>query len=138
MRPETIQEVRQSWSQVLPIAPQAAAMFYERLFALDPSLQELFNGNMTTQGERLMQMIDVAISKLDEPDVLMPALQGLGARHTNYGVRPEHYGTVGTALLQTLEQGLGPAFTPAVREAWVEVYSVMAKVMIEAANAPRP
>ena len=36
---------------------------------------------------------------------------------------------VGTALIKTLEQGLGPAFTPDVKDAWVSVYGVMTQVM---------
>lgn len=79
-----------------------------------------------------MQMIGVAVSKLDDLDTLIPALQALGRRHVPYGVLPEHYPTVGAALLKTLEQGLGAAFTPAVKAAWTEVYGVMAKVMIDA------
>ena len=79
-----------------------------------------------------MQMIDVAISKLDKLDVLIPVLQGLGMRHAGYGVQAAHYETVGAALLKTLGQGLGDAFTPQVRDAWTTVFGVMASVMIEA------
>ena len=49
-------------------------------------------------------------------------MQALGRRHAGYGVRPEHYDTVGAALLWTLEQGLGDAFTDDVRAAWAEAY----------------
>ena len=34
-----------------------------------------------------------------------------------------------TALVWTLEQGLGPKFTPEVREAWIAAYSLLADVM---------
>lgn len=61
-----------------------------------------------------MQMIAVAVSKLDNPGVLMPALQGLGRRHAAYGVQGQHHGTVGAALLKTLRQGLGAAWVPEV------------------------
>ena len=74
----------------------------------------------------------------DERDALegiVPAVQALGRRHDGYGVRDEHYATVGSALLWTLEQGLGAAFTPAVRNAWTEAYGTLASVMIEAANS---
>lgn len=132
MNPEIVRLVQQSWGQVLPIAPQAAALFYKNLFELDPALKSLFKGDMEAQGTRLMQMIDVAVSKLDKLDVLIPVLQGLGTRHVGYGVQPQHYDTVAAALLKTLEQGLGDAFTPQVRSAWEAVYSAMANVMIEA------
>ena len=60
---------------------------------------------------------------------MVPAVRQLGARHANYGVRDEHYATVGSALLWTLEQGLGDKFTPAVHDAWLTVYELLAGVM---------
>jgi hemoglobin-like flavoprotein len=89
------------------------------------------------QGEKLMQMIGVAVSKLDAPEVLVPALQALGRRHGGYGFQDKDYGTVGAALLSTLEKGLGPAFTAEVKAAWAEVYGVMTEVMTEAARVAR-
>ena len=78
----------------------------------------------------------MALGKLDNPRVLMPVLQGLGRRHASYGVRDEHYDTVGAALLRTLRQGLGAAWAPEVEEAWTEVYGVLAGTMKEAAAVP--
>ena len=44
-----------------------------------------------------------------------------------------HYDTVATALVWTLEQGLGDDFTPATRQAWVEAYTILAGTMQQAA-----
>jgi nitric oxide dioxygenase len=52
-----------------------------------------------------------------------------------YGVTDAHYDTVAVALLETLEKGLGPGFTPAVREAWTTTYTTLATVMKDAASA---
>lgn len=133
MNDEIISQVQQSWAKVQPIASQAAELFYKNLFELDPSLKSLFKGDMKAQGEKLMQMIGTAVAKLTELDTLVPALQGLGKRHAGYGVVTAHYDTVGAAFLNTLSQGLGEDFTPAVKAAWTTVYGVMSKVMIEAA-----
>jgi methyl-accepting chemotaxis protein len=134
MDEQVIGDVQSAWKVVQGIAPQAAALFYSNLFAADPSLKPLFKGDMEEQGKKLTQMIGVAVGKLTDPDVLVPALQGLARRHVSYGVRDEHYATVGSALLKTLEQGLGAAFTPRVRASWAEVYGVMSTVMIAAAK----
>ncbi len=136
MNDTSIQLVRETFDLVEPIAPQAAAMFYANLFAADPLLVPLFKGDMAAQGRRLMQMIALAVSKLDEPTTLMPALAQLGQRHAGYGVRDAHYDTVGVALLTTLRQGLGVAYTPEVEEAWTEVYGVIASTMKAAAKLP--
>jgi hemoglobin-like flavoprotein len=132
MNKQIVQMVQQSWAQVAPIAPQAAQLFYNNLFTLDPALKPMFRGDMQLQGQRLMGMIGAAVGKLGELDTLVPILQNLGRRHGGYGVLPSHYDTVGVALLKTLEQGLGDAFTPQVRAAWASVYGVMRSVMLEA------
>ena len=136
MNDTSIQLVRETFDLVDPIAPQVAAAFYARLFAADPSMQALFKGDMETQGRRLMQMIALAVARLDEPELLLPALQELGQRHAGYGVRDAHYDTVGAALLGTLRQGLGVAYTPEVHEAWTDVYGVFSSTMKAAAKVP--
>ncbi len=135
MEQATIDLVQSSWKSVEPIADQAAGLFYNHLFVADPSVKALFKGDMTAQGKKLMQMIGAAVGKLNDLGTLVPILQNLGKRHAGYGVLDAHYQTVGGALLLTLEQGLGPAFTPEVRAAWTEVYGVMADVMIAATKA---
>ena len=134
MTPHQIDLVQASWKQVLPIAETAAQMFYGRLFFLDPSLRPLFVGDMRQQGRKVMAMISFTVNGLDRLDELLPTVKALGRRHVAYGVRPEHYYTVGAAFLWTLEQGLGESFTPAVREAWVAAYGVLANTMRDAAE----
>jgi len=134
MTPVQIGHVRRSFALIEPIAPQAAALFYENLFTADPRLRPLFQGNMAQQGARLMTMIGAAVGLLEEPDVLVPELRKLGMRHVNYGVRDEHYATVGTALLKTLKQGLGNAYTDDVHAAWVALYRVVSETMMDAAR----
>ena len=134
MTPAQIGHIRRSFSLVEPIAQQAAALFYDKLFTADPSLRRLFQGNMAQQGARLMNMIATAVDLLEEPDALIPALRKLGARHVNYGVKDEHYATVGAALLKTLRQGLGEAYTDEVHVAWVALYGVVSTTMMDASR----
>lgn len=138
MTPEQKQLVQATFAKVAPIADDAAAMFYARLFELDPSLRPMFKGDMREQGRKLMRMIGVAVNGLDRLDALVPAVQQLGTRHAGYGVRDEHYDTVATALVWTLERGLGPAFTEEVKEAWVTVYGILASTMKQGATAAVP
>ncbi|WP_083278112.1 methyl-accepting chemotaxis protein [Colwellia sp. PAMC 20917] len=135
MTPKQIDLVQESWKKVLPIATQAAEIFYQKLFALDPALKPLFKSNMSEQGNKLMTMLDTAVKLLNSPEKLVPAVQKLGARHVHYGVKESHYDTVGAALLDTLAEGLGDDFTLSVKRAWTAVYGVLAKTMIDAAKA---
>ena len=133
MNDHQIQLVRQSFTLVQPIADQAAALFYDKLFERDPSISTLFRGDMAQQGARLMHMIEGAVSMLDRPAMLKHALLRLGERHAGYGVVDAHYPVVGAALLDTLAVGLGDAFTPEVREAWATMYAAVVQAMREGA-----
>jgi hemoglobin-like flavoprotein len=125
--------VQSSFSKVLPIAEQAAALFYGRLFEIDPSLRPLFKGDMKEQGRKLMHMIATAVRGLDHLETIVPGVKDLGVRHVGYGVKNDHYETVGAALLWTLQKGLGDDFTDETKEAWTVVFGVLASVMKDAA-----
>ena len=122
--------VRESWLRCQPTLRQAGAQFYERLFALDPAVRQLFaSTDMTEQQRKLTVMLTKIVSQLDRPDTLGPEVTALGRRHVHYGASEADYETVGAALLWTLEHALGEAFTPAVREAWTEAYLLVATLM---------
>jgi hemoglobin-like flavoprotein len=126
--------VQSTFASIATIADDAAVLFYQRLFELDPALRPMFRGDMAEQRKKLMQMITAAVKGLDRLEQLVPVVQDLGRRHVRYGVEDGHYETVGAALLWTLEAGLGRAFTPDVKEAWAAVYGLLATTMKEAAR----
>jgi len=136
LTPKQIELVQGTWEQVVPISDQAATLFYGRLFELDPQLKPLFSTDIKEQGKKLMTMITAAVRGLNDLGKLVPVVQDLGRRHVGYGVTDSHYDTVGSALIWTLDKGLGPAFTPEVKESWVAVYTVLATTMKDAANEP--
>ena len=125
--------VETSFAEVAPIADQAAIIFYDDLFMRDPSLRRLFPDDMTEQRRKLMQMLATAVANLRTWDRIAAAVKALGARHVGYGVQPAHYDAVGASLIATLEQGLGPAFTPEVRDAWIACYSAVSAEMLAVA-----
>ena len=129
MHPVQIQLVQSSFARVEPIADTAAALFYARLFELDPSLRPMFRGSIEEQGKKLMMTLKVVVTGLTRLEALVPAVQALGRRHAGYGVSDAHYDTVAEALLWTLQQGLGEDFTPDVATAWATAYGILADVM---------
>ena len=130
MTPAQKQLVQTTWGQVVPIADAAAAMFYARLFVIDPTTRPLFRAtDLAQQRKKLMQVIGMAVTGLDKLDALVPTVEDLGRRHAGYGVRDEHYDSVGAALLWTLEQGLGSAWNAETKAAWTEVYGLLSGVM---------
>lgn len=125
--------VQSTWEKCIPIADAAAAIFYAKLFELDPSLKALFSSDMKEQGRKLMTMITTAVRGLSNLPSIVGAVQQLGRKHVAYGVKDEHYDTVGAALLWTLGQGLGDAFTAEVENAWATTYTLLANTMKDAA-----
>jgi hemoglobin-like flavoprotein len=124
--------VKETLALVLPIADAAAEMFYQHLFEIAPEVRPLFKGDMKKQGAMLMGSIKLAVDNINNPDILLPAIQKLGERHAKYNVQEDHYTTVGQALLWTLEQGLADAFTSDVKSAWAATYTTLACEMIKA------
>jgi len=139
MHPNQAQLIRDSFAKIEPKAAVVALIFYQRLFALDPSLRPLFKNDIEQQGVKLMQALRFAVAAVDNPRELLPVLESLGRRHVYYGVKESHYETVGAALLETLSHLLGSAFTAELKEAWLAVYTLMADTMKRAAaKLPEP
>lgn len=134
MNPLQIELVRDTFAGLAPRAEEFATQFYRRLFDLDPELRPMFPPSLDEQGRKLTQMLAAAVGMLNRPQQLIPALENLGRRHVGYGVRDEHYATVGTALLLTLEAMLGQHFTRDVRDAWAVLFGIVSSTMKNAAN----
>ena len=135
MSPDQKALVQESWRKLAPAADAAARLFYDRLFTTDPTTRPLFGGaDLTEQRRKLVQTLTVVVQGLDRLDALVPAVADLGRRHARYGVSESHYGTVGAALLWTLEQKLGAGWTPEVKAACQGAYTVLADVMRGAAR----
>ena len=119
----------------LAVMPEVAgALFYERLFAANPSFRQMFKDDMHVQSVKLMTMLEIVVYNLHQPGQLLPAIRDLGVRHVGYGVKLADYDALKEALVWTLEQALGEDCTPAVREAWTVCYDELAGEMKEAAS----
>jgi hemoglobin-like flavoprotein len=118
------------------MADTTAALFYGRLFAIDPAARRLFAAtDMTAQGTLFMQMLTVFVRSLDDLSKMEPAIESSGKRHQSYGVVSSDYDVVGQALLWAFAQSLGSRFTPAARDAWTEAYRILAGTMQRGALA---
>ena len=136
MTPEKIHMVQASFDKILPVAETVSALFYNRLFELDPLLRPIFPVDLQGQGHKLIAMIHVVVANLGRLDTVVPAIQALGRRHSSYGVADQHYETFCAALIWALERCLADDFTPEVRGAWVEMYAVLSNTMKAATQVP--
>jgi len=130
MTPADVALVKSSFDKVKPIASDAAALFYGRLFETAPEVKPLFKGEISEQGRKLMATLAVVVNGLDNLPSILPAASALAKKHVSYGVKAEHYTPVGAALLWTLERGLGTDWTPQVAAAWTNAYTTLSGFMI--------
>lgn len=130
MTPDQVKAIQSSFAKVVPISEQAAALFYGRLFEITPAVKPLFRGDLEEQGRKLMGMLGAVVNGLGNIETILPAASALAKRHVDYGVKADDYEPVGAALLWTLERGLGAQWTPEVKAAWTEAYTVLANFMI--------
>lgn len=130
MTPEQVALIQRSFAKVAPIAGEAAALFYGRLFEIAPEVRPLFLGDMKEQGRKLMGTLAVVVNGLTNLESVLPAASALAKKHVHYGVKAEHYGPVGVALLWTLERGLGTEWTSDLAAAWTAAYTTLSGYMI--------
>jgi hemoglobin-like flavoprotein len=133
MTPEQIKLVQDTFAKVGPISGKAAELFYGRLFEIAPQVRAKFPNDMTEQRKKLMATLAIVVNGLNNLDTILPAASALAKRHVSYGAEAAHYPVVGEALLWTLEQGLGPAWTPEVANAWTGAYTTLSGFMISEA-----
>lgn len=125
--------IRRTWAQAVSISEEMSRVFYGNLFRLDPTTKPLFVGDLRLQGRKLVQTLGFIVDNLEDPKTLLPSAKALAKRHVDYGVVPKQYASVGTALIKTLAQILGDAFSKEDEKAWASVYGSLSDAMIKAA-----
>lgn len=129
--------VQTSFEKFIVDIDVASRVFYDHLFAIQPTLIPLFKGDTQVQGRKLITMILFIVNGLDDLDSLLPQIQMLGETHVGYGVKPQDYHTMLDALVATLKHNLGREFTPETEAAWRTVYSLMAETAIQSGFSDR-
>lgn len=135
MNTRQIELVQESFEKMRPIADQAAATFYKRLFEIAPHYRHMFKRDISEQGAMLMSTLGLAVGGLKNLETILPAVRALGQRHAGYGVTAADFQPVAEALIWTLDFYFGKDFTPELKDAWVAAYTILAGVMIEAGEA---
>lgn len=136
----TVNEVEKSWATVETMgAETVGVLLFRQIFDIAPEALQLFSfkdepdlfesEKLKKHGAAVVRTCGKAVSGLRDVQTLAPVLKALGEKHKTYGVIPAHYDVVGEALMRTLSLGLGDAFTPKIRCAWLDVYACIAITM---------
>jgi len=118
------------FKNIFTAAPEALALFP---FKDEKDLYE--SSSLKGHGVKVVTTVDVAVSKLRDLPTLVPVLQELALKHVGYGVLPAHYPVVGGALIKTLKDGLGEAWTAEVEAAWLKVWGLISSTMLGAVES---
>lgn len=132
MTPMQVELVKNTFEKIAVPPEQAGAIFYARLFELDPRARNLFRGDLAQQGRALFAMLEMIAKTLEVREKIVPIVHELGHRHALYGVDAPDYGPFRQALLDTLERLLGPHFVLPIRDAWGAAYDELADIMRQA------
>ena len=109
------------------------AHFYQRLFAHNPELQDIFNMSNQHTGRQqvaLFEAIAAYAKNIENLSALTTAVERIAQKHTSFNIQPDHYGVVGHHLIETLRELATDAFTTEVEEAWIQAYQFLAGIFI--------
>lgn len=135
--PLNVELLESSFSEIKERKTEFTTCFYTNLFTDYPEVKPLFTKtDMEEQQKKLFQSLVFTVESLRKPDVLTSALTGLGSRHVQYGVLPEHYPMVGSTLLKSFAICLQQAWTSDTEQAWIEAYAAVTQLMLEGAEYP--
>jgi len=130
--------LRISFARIRAQGGIAGLVFYQKLFSSEPALRELFHTSIELQTRKLMESLSYVVATLEDPEALVPVLEGLGRRHVVYGVCDHHYDLVTKALSESFKEILGESFTREVEEAWRQALDFVAITMKRGAGQYRP
>lgn len=136
MTQDQIAMVKLSFEKLRPIAQVAGELFYANLFEIAPQARAMFRTPIPEQAGKLMYTLSYVVTHLHTPETILDDVRKLAVKHVQYGAQPEHYAIVGTALLKTLEQGLGNDWNEDLKAAWAEAFGMISDAMIGASYIP--
>ena len=128
---DTTDLIEKSFSKVIENKQLFINQFYNDLFEMAPEVEYLFkNTTKEKQGEKLYEALVILVENIRSPEVIEEILKPLGEDHVGYGAQPAHYKIVGECLVNTIKKLNGDDWGDAMREAWLETYQTVAKLMI--------
>jgi hemoglobin-like flavoprotein len=131
MQKASISMVQSHYRAVSGRLEEIVARFYETMFKRHPEVRILFPAEMSRQREHLATALAVVARNIADLAALEGPLMEMGARHTAYGVRPEHYAMVRDTLLDALGWVSGPAWNAELEGAWREALNTISVAMLK-------
>ncbi|MBJ2067918.1 NO-inducible flavohemoprotein [Serratia odorifera] len=129
---QTIATVKSTIPLLAATGPKLTAHFYDRMFAHNPELKDIFNMSNQRNGDQRQALFDAICAyagNIENLAALLPAVERIAQKHASFNIQPEQYQIVGTHLLATLDEMFSPG--QEVLDAWGKAYGVLANVFIQ-------
>ena len=122
--------IRESFDTLRQRLEPASMSFYDSLFRRAPDLRAMFRDDLAGQGMKFMTTLGTIIGNLEDPEAQGDRFAELGRGHALIGVKAAHFAPMGEALIETLREELGAAFSPEMEAAWRAAYDELAARII--------
>lgn len=138
-----VEAIAQSWGEVKAFgAERAGIILFKRLFIAAPETFLMFSDfkdipNWEESREFkhhcriVMNIVGTAVSLLKDPESLDGTLEYLGLKHEGFAITQQHFDILGVELIHTLREALGPKLTPGVEQAWTQMYTYIADIIVK-------
>ena len=138
MTPEQIELVQRAWGRVTALNNTYVQEVYTELFRLSPDLINLFPDPAGMPVTKVSETLNTVITSLEQLDALSFIIRDLGRRHRQFSVQSHQFGLLKQALTLVLARRLGEHFTPALSDAWSQMYDEIAALMLEGLGQHTP
>lgn len=129
--------IRQSFARLREDFDRHSTFFYDALFRHAPELRPMFRDDLAGQGMKFMTTLNRIIDQLEDPEGIAARYAELGRLHASLGIVATHFDPMGEALIDTMRNAMGEAFTPEHESAWRHSYRDISDTMIRAGGIPR-
>ncbi len=130
-----VSQINRTFVPVLARPEAAIEYMFAQLFVRSPELRSLFPLSMIATRTQTAAAISALISGVGQPGGCEESLRELARDVRRYGVGKAQYELFGDALIMTLEQLNGVAWTPEAAAAWKNLVGYFGSVMRAAADA---
>lgn len=140
LEPHIIDIFKQSAPLLARSVDDITPAFYGRLFGEHPEVRVYFNQSHQRDGSQpraLARGLVAFAQNIENLGALAGFVTRVANKHVSLNVQPEHYGAIGSSLLATIREVLGPIVRDLdiemddVIDAWGQAYGVLAKILIQ-------
>lgn len=133
LSPTTIQIIKSITPAVAENAENITNDFYKRMFEKNPEVKAFFNEahqHAGSQQKALAAAVAAYFTHIENPAVLLPAIEVIAQKHCSLQIKPEHYPIVGDNLLAAIKEVFGDVANDEVLTAVGEAYQALADILI--------